>query len=1253
MTIQELQAALTAKGWGGLDFMTGGRLIESAQLEEDINGDGGLSLSWRSATGGMIRAGETLLGYVMASNYVPQLGSDGIFQWSPKFSSPAYLLSKTLYYKRLTMTDETVTDLYTFVVAGSVLTIVSDINTFLGTMLPGWEIKLIDPSGTLSGKSIVVKFDGDNVKSAVNKIAEACYANICYVGKDIRLGIFDAFADGDYYNRFVVLGGTKNMAKRTPSGNNYAAVTQRLKLDEGTFTVDGDSVTVERGSIIDMRSAAEKSAGVAPMTRLLIFDDVYPELNLTIGSVHSRICYLLDNNGDKISDGQGGYKKYAKWYVTLELEGEPYVVNTHYIIQDKPLSLLFQSGALTGYEFEIATIASGTTEKDEDDVSAEGYTANSNQYRIILQSSGEVLLPSLPAAYGGGMFPKPGDVVTLVNVAIEDSFKTVAKSELLRRGYAAAKLVYSAKVPSYNEERTWPDFMIPDNSTPPELGDAAGASGSGYIVTGITTNLITGERSLSYGTFKPKSLLKTAVDKIEELSVSSSKGTSSTEDVTVKEDGSGAQVIYIYTNTPGQSGGDASSQHTSSAAQTNTIREAGGNVGLAKVAGKVNQNAALVAALGADVQEIKQQSDKEFLIWFGKGVPTASNYPAEDWNTEDLKALHAQDIYYNTERAAGSQGGRAYRWIEENGTYGWHDIADQDTLAALEKIADVAGDGVITAGMEKARLWNEWQTASQTYKDYVVDSQVNGISEALAAYQTAYWALWSMLNGSVAKGQNDTYSTVPLWLNSTNYSKDTKLSTYNVTAVGYRTTWDTYYEKLGDLRTATGNRVKTLASAAQQTADSKVACKISATVPAAPYNRGDLWWKLNTDGITGTMYTCITPRATGDATAGAADWTLLSAAKLSVTELLTELTNLLATQIQDKYDTLNCSIVNVYFASAMPSGAQIQDIRFGHFYVTETSGSTIYDLDSDGYTESNYEVSKVLEELRQAGITHFAFHKDADAQFDQYDVHFQTVQFHDNFTNTDITGSLAIWLGGRTSWQRVQDGTSGLLENFGDHIIAAVFGVSPDPTNPTNYASGLTTQQNFSQMFAQATNAATGATVLAAIKTIIETNQQGQPTGRVVVDADRVDFTANAVNVKGTLTSSDGTVVISTVSESGDGTRRDSNGVAIGYGEGTSREETVVLRQVSFQRGIGFSSKGELLLYGIQGIGGKEKALVSPEIIESSKYGISFWDYNQNDFDTMEGVGELSSPVTFDTADGKRVTVIGGIITDVSTIPSS
>ena len=83
----------------------------------------------------------------------------------------------------------------------------------------------------------------------------------------------------------------------------------------------------------------------------------------------------------------------------------------------------------------------------------------------------------------------------------------------------------------------------------------------------------------------------------------------------------------------------------------------------------------------AALEEIQRQVDGSITTWFYAAVPTASNEPAKNWNTTDLKNTHLGDLYYDTST------GHCYRYQLSGSTYSWSIITDTDVSKALADAA--------------------------------------------------------------------------------------------------------------------------------------------------------------------------------------------------------------------------------------------------------------------------------------------------------------------------------------------------------------------------------------------------------------------------------------------------------------------------------------------------------------------------------------------------------------------------------------
>lgn len=127
---------------------------------------------------------------------------------------------------------------------------------------------------------------------------------------------------------------------------------------------------------------------------------------------------------------------------------------TSQIIKNKVLSISFQpnydsrfSSPLTARDFELVHFNTQTTEKSDDDINPNGFTAQKGDYRIVFTEDNGLRLPT---TFKGGLYPKPktietdGDVSwayptlennigTLFNIVIDETWKTQAQLELKQR----------------------------------------------------------------------------------------------------------------------------------------------------------------------------------------------------------------------------------------------------------------------------------------------------------------------------------------------------------------------------------------------------------------------------------------------------------------------------------------------------------------------------------------------------------------------------------------------------------------------------------------------------------------------------------------------------------------------------------------------------------------------------------------------------------------------------------------------------
>jgi hypothetical protein len=121
----------------------------------------------------------------------------------------------------------------------------------------------------------------------------------------------------------------------------------------------------------------------------------------------------------------------------------------------------------------------------------------------------------------------------------------------------------------------------------------------------------------------------------------------------------------------------------SSSSETKTITEIVDEVSenVSNMASVNASNRDDIEKLGANVEDLMNQSDQEMCVWFYEGEPSMENAPAVEWTDISVIESHDQDIFYSTDE------GRAWRFEVGDGAAVWNEITDKQTLKALEKAA--------------------------------------------------------------------------------------------------------------------------------------------------------------------------------------------------------------------------------------------------------------------------------------------------------------------------------------------------------------------------------------------------------------------------------------------------------------------------------------------------------------------------------------------------------------------------------------
>lgn len=198
------------------------------------------------------------------------------------------------------------------------------------------------------------------------------------------------------------------------------------------------------------------------------------------------------------------------------------------------------------------------------------------------------------------------------------------------------------------------------------------------------------------------------------------------------------------------------------------------------------------------LESLQHDTDAHFDIWYGEGVPTLENEPAVEWATDNQKAAHVDDLYFDRSDTAKSDGGHCYRFVAttKDGTtaYSWEDYTDHDTLKALTKAQSIADDGIITAGTEKAQLLITRKNMEAEHSSF------SAPTDPKSTYGTAY--------NLYTKAYNAFMTATADIVSEANIGKDTRLEDIGLTASGYTELYYNYYTSLAKVREASEASIK-------------------------------------------------------------------------------------------------------------------------------------------------------------------------------------------------------------------------------------------------------------------------------------------------------------------------------------------------------------------------------------------------------------------------------------------------------------
>lgn len=449
-------------------------ITKAAEHEEELMKSDFIKLSWSDVTGNTLPVGayivpfEDGVPYALLEPYTPEQKSMCEWRYEPHFQHPKMYLG-TVTFKRPTKdsdnNDITLLDWPYTGFIGTLLDYFCDsINTALG--LSGDDAFSYEIIGDLN-EVVSASFSTTDILSALSQVAgiEECEYHLDWelrilyfghiivthpgtitipqlvVGENIGMPSVRSSKDG-YWNAFEPQGSTRNISRRAASGE-YVQANVRLALNKTTYP-DGIIYTDDEGKVIPSLPTGKKA-----FVKSLIFEDVFPKLDLYAYNVRSRERYLLDDTtGEKVVDhydasGNPVYKRYAVWYMrlaypTMKADGKTvdywtdYVLDESQIIDGKSACVQFQANTYSkqtgttpdgtpiyeyaetsplagrgdvdgNYGFELHVHRSAQSIPADMEAGDTGIEILAGDYEIIFQQNDDLILPTIQTT---GIIPK-------------------------------------------------------------------------------------------------------------------------------------------------------------------------------------------------------------------------------------------------------------------------------------------------------------------------------------------------------------------------------------------------------------------------------------------------------------------------------------------------------------------------------------------------------------------------------------------------------------------------------------------------------------------------------------------------------------------------------------------------------------------------------------------------------------------------------------------------------------------------------
>lgn len=443
---------------------------EAERVQELMKSDY-IKLSWRDNIKKALPVGSYInydgIKFSLLDEYTPNEVSESEFKYEPEFQHQMMVLGRMPLALKTTNSagepiweyDWNMTDKPSNILAYICLRLNED----FGITNEGWGFQILSPFDVVTATctfsntdylsalaEICNKFSSENntVEYLIDWERKQIYLGVnISIGQSVTLKVGDniqtpsiSLSKEGYYNRFIVKGSSRNIWQRSLSGESVST-NARLSLDKNKYP----------NGYIDKAKQGEPI-----LTKVLVYDEIYPKLDLYAYDVRERNRYLLDDGGKKVVDhydnaGKPVHKTYSVWYIRLAYpvyntdktvkEWRDFKATKDLVLDGYTLMAAFVANeqgshsALSGRDFKMYYHTASETFPKNAATGDTGVEIKAGDYEINFdKENGDIIIPTTSkqglVPWGEKTPSLLGDKVVLYNLAMSDEYLANAQRGL-------------------------------------------------------------------------------------------------------------------------------------------------------------------------------------------------------------------------------------------------------------------------------------------------------------------------------------------------------------------------------------------------------------------------------------------------------------------------------------------------------------------------------------------------------------------------------------------------------------------------------------------------------------------------------------------------------------------------------------------------------------------------------------------------------------------------------------------------------